>query len=186
MNREHLYRGQRRDTKEWEYGYLLVIEKKPFIFPIGAQINHVAYYGDNGSFGILGSGDVDECIGSEGRKPNKWLCEVIPGTVGQCLFLPDKNGKIIYEGDLIKHIRNSRPYSNAAKHKQVICLVQWDTGHGGNKGKTPSSFHTCPEFNAYPVNPDLPESKWGYDWSPFHNCEIVGNKWDNPELLKNK
>ncbi len=112
--------------------------------------------------------------------------EVIPETVGQSLNLFDKNSKTIFEGDLIRHTRNSRPYSSKSKHKGVICIVEWEDGNGGNKKGNPSYYNTFPQFNASPVDQSLPESGWGYDWSVFHDCEILGNKWDNPELLKNE
>jgi uncharacterized phage protein (TIGR01671 family) len=85
--------------------------------------------------------------------------------VMQYTGLKDKNGKEIYEGDIIKFICLS-----AAENKTRIQVVEWDE----NTGFFP--FTEC----SYP---------WlGYDCGgDIENgtVEVIGNIYENPELLKN-
>ncbi|SRR5258706_3198942 len=99
--------------------------------------------------------------------------------------LQDKNGKDIYEGDIITHQRHDKPYSKRKKVAIAICVVEWDMGNhadiGLNPAKlvNPSVFNSRPGFRGRLI--DGPD--WSYDWSEFHDCEVIGNIYENPELL---
>lgn len=104
--------------------------------------------------------------------------------VMQYTGLKDKHGDEIYEGDVIQHERKSRPYSDKAKIALVKCIVQWlDGKSSGDNLTNPSSFNQNPSFIGKPIG-DHKSNQWSYDWSEFHDCEVIGNIYENPELCQ--
>lgn len=82
------------------------------------------------------------------------MIEVIPETVGQYTGLTDKNGKMIFEGDIVKRFWSG---------KMCIYQVDYDNGFASFIGRAGMSFTT-----------------FDYDSEEF---EVIGNIYDNPELL---
>lgn len=99
---------------------------------------------------------------------------VIPETVGQCTGLEDKNGKLIFEGDVLKGF--SYPFLSDREHNYYAVVI-W--------------FENSPAFGISTVK--NPQSKvrgisdgntdFIYDWDS-NDWEVIGNKFDNPELLE--
>ena len=73
--------------------------------------------------------------------------------------LKDKNGKEIYEGDIIKY--KTAYYGNEKEHQEV---VEWKNDLGCDSFGEPLGI--------------------GYLFRGF-DIEVVGNKFENPEILKN-
>lgn len=82
-------------------------------------------------------------------------------TIGQFTGLHDKNGKMIFEGDIVK-TKYGRP-----------CEVKW---------------LSTPCFIGFDLSPKIAFSKFKapdhYDLYAPENLEVIGNIYDNPKLLE--
>ena len=141
--REILFRGKRLDNGEWVEGFLIHDEFCNTFIPY---------------IGYLMGDDTD-------------VTEVIPATVGQYTGLTDKNGKKIFEGDIVK-----THYANAPKcdfvetvvfHNGKFCAL---TNNGGGKQWAPL-WDGVPHVH--------------FDKSVYmDSVEVIGNIHDKPELLE--
>lgn len=107
--------------------------------------------------------------------------EVDPETVGQYTGLTDKNGKKIFEGDIVKtQPFSDKPYSSKAKYKRHIGVVEYRIRHFKNH------FYRQ-DYEARWIVTIIDYGKFTcYNWNEFFKCEIIGNIHDNPELLEVK
>ena len=150
--RENLFRGKRRDNGEWVYGSLFVGFKKSYICP-----EAIAMYNFDGAL----------CLGG--------FVEVDPSTIGQYTGLKDNNGKMIFEGDIIK--------SDNGRHS-AISVVKFGEYY-------PKLFFAmldicCTGVQHLNANGFYLESAKHEDMILFksRNLVVIGNVHDNPELIK--
>ena len=127
--REVIFRGKRTDNGEWIEGSLLGIDwcDKPSTYSIAPNTPVSVFY------------------------------SVIPETVGQYTGLTDKNGKRIFEGDIVECVSDGE--------QAVISWLKYFACFG-------LSFDGwCCGFD-------------DYDFSP-NDFKAIGNIHDNPELFNN-
>lgn len=155
--REILFRGQTR--KYGEKVRMSDSRKLPGHWVYGGVLQGV------GSHSIIyGS----ENINNPGENFDKWC--VHTDTLGQFTGLTDKNGKKIFEGDVVKTHYANVPKADFVEevvfHNGRFCaLFQKDTGK-----------MWCPLADSVPHHPG---DRTAYmEW-----CEVIGNIHDNPELL---
>lgn len=141
MSREILFRGKRTDNGEWVEGYLCECHHKD-------------------------TGKYDYAI-QEMFENGYIMHEVIPETVGQYTGLTDKNGKKIFEGDILE----SRASDNKEDWKRWIV-----TFHDG-------SF--CFERDISRKRKHKHEQNLlCADEVKLYGLAVIGNIHDNPELME--
>lgn len=132
MNREILFRGKSLETGKWLYGF----------------------YEDDRAEGV--DFTVIVPLLTIENKPVSW--EVEKTTVGQYTGLKDKNGKRIFEGDIVL-----QPVRETRKHSP--CVIEFYNGCFMAHYKSENRFFD----RRYNIN---------------SYTKIIGNIYDNPELLK--
>ena len=101
--------------------------------------------------------------------------EVDPSTICQCTGLKDKNGKLIWENDIVsfQFDNDDCPFPNKDTKKRIGKVffsdfrASWSIAMGKNGSKS--------------LNNDL----WKYVQNG-NRVEVIGNIFDNPELLEQK
>lgn len=135
MENRHLCRGKRKDNGEWAVGFYFCMthpngrHTHHFIIPLGTDL-------------------------SLGTPIEKIQVEVDSDTLCWCTGLKDKNGKLIWENDIVIVPSNEEP-----------CLLEWEDGDGCWSMEQDGTVYTFDNF-----------------WS--NEVEVIGNKFDNAELLE--
>lgn len=140
MENRYLFRGKRIDTGEWVYGLPSCDED--------GEIEEIEVWSED---------DIN-------------FYSVDPETICQCTGLKDRNGKLIFENDIVKDLFSDtaapirygsyQSCFDSTKVEHVGFYVDWSGKYNKNYRK------------------DL-----GY-WIHMVDAEIIGNAIDNPELLE--
>lgn len=125
----------------------------------------------------IGEMVYDVCVGfiKDYGKTDDWVCaDTSCGQITyrgdklkdivlmQCTGLKDINGKLIYEGDIIKYL-----YYNPERYSKWIVVFNPDTLEFGTRGYGYIGYQRLTSY------------------SIFNNkVEVIGNIYENPELLK--
>ena len=150
--REILFRGKRLDNGDWVEGYLY--EHEPPLVGIVSEKDEP----EASKWFIARTGFADWNM----PRPVE-LVEVDPSTVGQYTSLKDKNGKRIFEGDVLK-----RYYDDLYADDAVIEHVVWFNNGWCANDVTNMTYEADSIFKDNVI--------------PY--AEIIGNIHDNPEFLK--
>ena len=140
MSREIIFRGKSSTTNEWVYGSLVKVGNESHIVgfdEVDLDGHHIRFCSDRPVF-------------------------IKQGTISQFTGLYDKNGKGIYEGDILR-VYDGERYFNI--------VIKWVE-------KTMTSMTCCPDENQCPLS-------WLSDsLSRTYEIEVIGNLYDNKELLE--
>ena len=134
MNDRYLFRAKRTDNGEWGEGCLLIIDDSEYRIATSCL-----------------QGDVKELL-------NVCAYEVDQSTICQCTEINDKNGKLIWENDIVK----GKYYDNGKSHRH-IGQVKYI-------------------YEAYKVVGV--KQYTGYHAHLDCSYEVIGNIFDNKELLE--
>lgn len=130
------FRGRGLDKGEWRMGYLFILEEDR-----NCQQTYILGY-----------------LNHQDSVYDIWKCatEVDPETVGQFTGLYDKNGKMIFEGDIVKCCGEIR----SVIFDEDMAAFEFDSH---DPVENPDGLCLCADYNA---------------------CEVIGNIHDNPELRR--
>lgn len=111
-------------------------------------------------------------------------CRVDPDTVGQFTGLLDKNGKEIYEGDILSVRRYDNEFmSESEEFRDAFNIDELK----GNEIETITDCVFYEEASFYVGNLYLASLFGNQKHSnPIHEFEVIGNIHDNPEPLNEK
>lgn len=174
--REILFRGKHKYGGEWVEGYYCLKKYK--------------YAGDKTFMSethTITTG-IMEASGAYQEHVEEIKYEVIPESIGQFTNLTDKNGRKVFEGDIIEI-------------DYVINTCYWKESPETYKPRRSHSLHYDEEKNTltykrnYAVEWKEKDARWiirnGSDqhnlnkiYLSYHNVIIIGNIHENPELLK--
>lgn len=152
--REILFRGKKKDSGEWVCGDLIQLhEEAPYWYILPEGISSEMYEDEPYHFR---QNDVMCSVA---------LAKIIPETVGQFTGLTDKNGKKIFEGDIVKD----------GAHTFKVCY--YDYGW----------FCYCVSSKGYilPLHKYFRIGQWdNCENNDFRKLEVIGNIHDTPEFLE--
>ncbi|WP_333860779.1 YopX family protein [Clostridium sp.] len=135
MKREIKFRGFSILCKKWMYGYIWIVP--------GVNLHYIR------------TGKIDVKDSSIEKY------EVYSESIGQFTGLKDKNGKEVYEGDIVKEQRK--------RFKDKYFAVKWNNDIGSYIFEPlDKSLTSYPCFNIGTVK----------------GLEVIGNIYENPELLE--
>lgn len=147
MEDRYLFKAKRVDDEEWVVGFYIFIHKQHYIH---TGLIHAGLY------------DVAERF------------EVDPTTICQCTGLKDKNGKLIWENDII-HKPSYTDYDAYANSEAYTGRIQYEDG-GWSVEITKPDGNVC-------VSPIIEMIAYSKD---IEYCEAIGNIFDNKELLESE
>ena len=139
MQDRYLVRGKRIDNGEWVIGNRIDdgVTGQVFIHTVGNSVNESDKVGEEGCLQFV-------------------AFEVAPATICQCTGLKDKNGKLVWENDIVE-------YRDCTTERYVVAY---------------ENDKACFEYQQYGC------SIMNFDEMSSVEVEVVGNVFDNPELLE--
>lgn len=142
MNREIKFRGKSKNSGEWLYGYL---------FNYGLSLT-----ADIPCINICIPASLEEVYSD---------CTVYPDTIGQYTGLKDKNGKEIYEGDILEYIGKRKDNMNKVYRRKCVF-------HEGMFALLSKELPAYSALNYHCMKDG--RSAW----------RVIGNTYDNSEMMK--
>lgn len=140
MNREIKFRGKRKSSGLWIYGSLVKLESMAFILTEEAL--------KETPLNMIGSAINHNAV----------------DCVGHYTGLHDKNGKEIYEGDIVKAPLLDPIFEDIIKDAFDNAVIEYTYG----------AFGVCYYGGSHKI----------YLQDLADKIEVIGNKFDNPELIK--
>jgi len=148
------FRGKTIKDNRWVYGHY-------FVTPLTDE--------DSGADQKTGwfflTGEKRHCISNE----NGAVFVVDEKTVSQSTSLKDKNGVEIFEGDIVRAVYQENEGGGWVSESKIMGIVKFDP-YWGVKFDCKDGTQRTAQY-------------WGESYKDFRAVEIIGNIYENPELL---
>ncbi len=162
MKNRDLYRGKRLDNGEWVEGNII----KSGDAEEGWEAIIIPTMNSN----MFTKHEPNELLGFE-----NWF-RIDPSTICKCTGLKDKNGKLIWENDIVKfedYGEEQGPEYKEGYEYENNARVEFAEGRWSLTDFADDNSAVMDAMNDHAEFMEL--------WS---NSEVIGNKFDNPELLE--
>ena len=163
MDAEKMYQARRISDGKWIQGSLVIIDPPPvcFIHEVGPETALIVK-------------ETDNTMADWGMSRQYSAYEVERDTVSRCLGRSDKSHTLIFEGQIVRVTEDNGQYTDV-----LVCYGKF---RDVNWLDDDSAIGWYLAFDKYTLSVCCGESV-GDDWTS--KAKIIGNKWDDPELLKN-
>lgn len=162
--REILFRGKDPETGKWYEGQYIHL--------------HKTTYAVKGDYDANPGNEIHQIVFermTDWGLPNEYLrADVDPETVCQYIGLVDKNGKKIFQGDILTS--SKYPFSSKGERNYYALVVCFDNSPA-------FGLETCVAADATVAGISDGNTEYIEDWEPSY-WEVVGNIFDTPELLR--
>lgn len=157
MNNRYICKAKRKDNGEWVEGYY-ACQSNHSCLKSSLKYQHFIYRDICLDFNLGGLEEI----------------EVIPETVGQCTTLTDKNGKLIFTGDIL-HIKTGKGWA---------CPVGTDIYYEVVFTEFNEQCDECTEYIGFMAD-NIHDDEYSIQYLVrAYGAEVVGNVYDNPDLLE--
>lgn len=150
------FRGKSRETNEWVYGQLLRLAEQPFIV-----------------------GDLVEANSEYTHL--EWWEPVFIESLGRYTGVKDSKSKEIYEGDILKV---TIPEKHIPNYDCSSGLIDYDTEDGSEHLGVVKYNVDSFEYDEIKTLKGEKQGMYGIPVSYLENTEVVGNIYENSELIK--
>lgn len=166
--REIQFRGKHQETGKWVYGSFI---------PDLMEVYQNGPYGWLGDWGFIKPFEKD-------KNGLRNMTYVQRNTVGQYTGLTDKNGVKIFEGDIVEFFGMRGEIISECGAFGIGCQKQID--YDLMESNIPCNNTALFCYNDNYIS--LWELWWNYeqDDNPLYEVEVIGNIYDNPELMEDK
>jgi hypothetical protein len=131
-----------------------------------AEMREILFRGKDPKGGLWYEGDLS--FDRDGQPFIRWwkgdiysVIAVFPESVGQFTGFYDRNGRKIFEGDILKSTYRDEPFEPAVSYEEVFWRNGWYQAHFGDRSISDDLMQSC--LDEY--------------------SEVAGNVWDYPGLL---
>ena len=156
MNDRYLFKAKRTDNGEWVEGNL--------VWSYDADDDYKAIIIPTTNSNMFTEGGARGDLGFE-----NW-CRVDTSTICQCTGLKDKNGKLIWENDIVKSFNGIGDECSISK---IVFTEEYSLSLGW-----------CTEGIKSLLKYDKRVFSVGFKERDAKKSEVIGNIFDNPELLE--